>query len=106
MLVRAWNVFHGNTLPPGRHTYLREMVELVTADRPGIVCLQEVPPWAFDHVGEWAGMQAFSACTRRPKLGPIGSHELDHLAQVRPPSRRHGVAVEEVPAPDEHGALL
>jgi endonuclease/exonuclease/phosphatase family metal-dependent hydrolase len=71
MLVRAWNLFHGNTSPPGRRTYLREMVELLTADRPGIVCLQEVPAWAFDQIGDWAGMQAFSARTRRPKLGPL-----------------------------------
>jgi endonuclease/exonuclease/phosphatase family metal-dependent hydrolase len=71
MIVRAWNVFHGNTSPPGRRSYLREMIELVTADRPGIVCLQEVPPWAFDKVGEWSDMQAVSVRTRKPKLGPL-----------------------------------
>ncbi len=71
MLVRAWNLFSGNTSPSGRHSYLREMIELVTADRPAIVCLQEVPAWALDSVGKWAGMQAVTARTRRPKLGPI-----------------------------------
>jgi endonuclease/exonuclease/phosphatase family metal-dependent hydrolase len=69
MLVRAWNVFHGNTSPPGRRAYLREMIELITADKPGIVCLQEVPPWSFDRIGEWAGMQAIATRTRSPKLG-------------------------------------
>ena len=68
MIVRAWNLFHGNTSPPGRRHYLREMVELVTADRPGIVCLQGVPAWALDEVGKWAGMKSDSVRTRRPKL--------------------------------------
>jgi endonuclease/exonuclease/phosphatase family metal-dependent hydrolase len=45
------------------------MVELVTADRPTIVCLQEVPAWALDRVGEWAGMQAVSVRTKRSKVG-------------------------------------
>ncbi len=71
MLVRAWNLFHGNTSPPGRHSYLREMIELVTADRPGIVCLQEVPPWAFEAIGEWAGMKQVNVRTRRSRLGLV-----------------------------------
>lgn len=65
MVVRTWNVFHGNTSPPGRRSYLREMVELVTADRPAIVCLQEVPAWALRRVGDWAGMQTVPMRTRR-----------------------------------------
>ena len=32
----------------------------------------------------------------------VGGREPDHLVEERPPLRRHGVAVEEVPAPDEH----
>ncbi len=28
VLVRTWNVFHGNTVPPGRRAHLREMIEL------------------------------------------------------------------------------
>ena len=71
MLVRAWNLFNGNTVPSGRRAYLREMIDLITVDRPAIVCLQEVPAWALEQVGEWAGMQAVTARTRRPKLGPI-----------------------------------
>jgi endonuclease/exonuclease/phosphatase family metal-dependent hydrolase len=65
MLVRTWNLFHGNTSPPGRKAYLREMVELVVADRPTFVCLQEVPVWALERVGEWAGMQSVGDRTRR-----------------------------------------
>ena len=70
MLVRSWNLFHGNTSPPGRRAYLREMVELITADRPEIVCLQEVPGWALERVGEWAGMLAIGDRTRRGR--PFG----------------------------------
>jgi endonuclease/exonuclease/phosphatase family metal-dependent hydrolase len=70
VLVRSWNLFHGNTSPPGRKAYLREMLELVTADRPAIVCLQEVPAWALGSVGGWVGMNALGDRTRRGK--PLG----------------------------------
>jgi endonuclease/exonuclease/phosphatase family metal-dependent hydrolase len=70
VLVRSWNLFHGNTSPPGRRAYLREMVELITADGPEIVCLQEVPAWALERVGNWAGMQGIGDRTRRGR--PFG----------------------------------
>ena len=69
MLVRSWNLFHGNTVPPGRRAYLREMIELVTADRPDVVCVQEVPGWALGRLGGWAGMTELPAWTKRPTLG-------------------------------------
>lgn len=69
MVVRTWNVFHGNTSPPGRRAFLREMVELVTADRPAIVCLQEVPIWALAQLARWSGMTASGAVAARPRLG-------------------------------------
>jgi endonuclease/exonuclease/phosphatase family metal-dependent hydrolase len=72
MIVRTWNLFHGNTVPPGRKAYLREMVELVTADRPTIVCLQEVPLWALDTVGDWAGMKAIGDRTMRARVPFLG----------------------------------
>jgi endonuclease/exonuclease/phosphatase family metal-dependent hydrolase len=78
VLIRTWNLFHGNTLPPGRRAYLREMVELVTADRPDIVCLQELPAWALDHVGDWAGMRALTVLTMRPRAGGL-AHALTSL---------------------------
>ncbi|HUK97524.1 MAG TPA: endonuclease/exonuclease/phosphatase family protein [Gaiellaceae bacterium] len=64
MLVRSWNLFHGNTVPAGRHAYLDEMVSLATADDPDVLCLQEVPAWALDRftVGDLAA---------RPSLGPL-----------------------------------
>ncbi len=71
MVVRTWNVNLGNTVPPGRRSHLRAMVELITTGNPDVVCLQEVPAWALGRVGEWAGMQAASARATRPRLGPI-----------------------------------
>jgi endonuclease/exonuclease/phosphatase family metal-dependent hydrolase len=68
MVVRSWNLFHGNTSPPGRKAYLREMVELVTADAPAVVCLQEVPLWALERVGAWAGMDGVADRARRARL--------------------------------------
>jgi endonuclease/exonuclease/phosphatase family metal-dependent hydrolase len=72
MRVRSWNLFHGNTLPPGRKSYLREMIELITADRPDVVCLQEVPAWALELVGAWSEMNAIGDRTRRGQ--PFGRH--------------------------------
>lgn len=69
MVVRAWNVFHGNASPPRRHAYLREMIELITAGRPAVVCLQEVPVWALSHLERWSGMRAAGSVGARPRLG-------------------------------------
>lgn len=74
MVVRTWNLFNGNTSPPGRRAYLREMIELAVADGPGIVCLQEVPAWALDLVGTWAGMRGIGDRTRRARLPVVGRH--------------------------------
>jgi endonuclease/exonuclease/phosphatase family metal-dependent hydrolase len=71
VLVRTWNLHLGNTVPKGRKPHVREMVELITADRPDIVCLQEVPAWAFKQLGEWSGMQVVTGRGKRPKLGPF-----------------------------------
>jgi len=76
LVLRTWNVFHGNADPPRQAGYLRRMIELVTGDGPDVVCLQEVPVWALRHVAEWSGMQSFGAVAARPRLG---SAELGHL---------------------------
>ena len=68
LVVRTWNLFHGNASPPRRRAYLREMVELVTADRPAVVCLQELPVWALSQLERWSGMRAVGAVARRPLL--------------------------------------
>lgn len=64
MLVRSWNLFHGNSVPPRRHAFLDEMVRLATADGPDVLCVQEVPAWALREftIGDLAA---------RPVVGPI-----------------------------------
>ena len=78
MLVRTWNLFHGNASPPGRRAFLRQMVELVTRDRPDAVCLQELPVWALRHLERWSGMHATGAVARRPLL-PVGARAVTAL---------------------------
>jgi endonuclease/exonuclease/phosphatase family metal-dependent hydrolase len=68
LLVRTWNVFHGNASPPGRHAYLEEMVRLASEDRPDVLCLQELPVWSLRRLEDWSGMDAFGAVAARPKL--------------------------------------
>jgi endonuclease/exonuclease/phosphatase family metal-dependent hydrolase len=67
-LVRSWNVFHGNVQPPDHRSHLHAMMRLATADRPDVLCLQEVPPWALQRLERWSGMHARWAVTRRPRL--------------------------------------
>lgn len=64
MLIRTWNLFHGNSVPPQRRAFLDEMVRLATADDPDVLCVQEVPAWALDRftAGDVAA---------RPVLGPL-----------------------------------
>ena len=69
--MRSWNLFHGNTVPPGRRAYLREMVQLVTADGPDVVCLQEVPAWALGRLGRWCGMAEVPVLARRASFGRV-----------------------------------
>jgi endonuclease/exonuclease/phosphatase family metal-dependent hydrolase len=71
MLVRTWNLFHGNANPPRRRAYLREMVELAARDHPDVVCLQEIPLWVLRMLEHWSGMQRVSAVARRPRI-PFG----------------------------------
>jgi endonuclease/exonuclease/phosphatase family metal-dependent hydrolase len=66
VLVRSWNVFHGNAKPPERRAFLQEMVRLAAADVPDVLCLQELPVWALRRLEEWSGMRAFGAIAARP----------------------------------------
>lgn len=68
LLVRSWNVFHGNTHPVGRRSRLEEMVRLATADGPDVVCLQELGVWSLARLEGWSGMHATGAVARRPRL--------------------------------------
>ena len=73
LLVRTWNLFHGNTVPPRRENRLEEMIRLASTDEPDVVCLQEVPPWALERLDDWSGMTAVGEVARRPRLGPLPS---------------------------------
>ena len=73
LLVRTWNLFHGNAVPPERDAYLEEMVRLAVSDGPDVVCLQEVPLWALPYLGGWSGMTAVGAVAARPRIGPVPS---------------------------------
>jgi endonuclease/exonuclease/phosphatase family metal-dependent hydrolase len=71
LVVRTWNVFHGNASPPERCAFLSEMVRLVTLtrDAPAIVCLQELPVWSLRLLDEWSRMTSIGAVAARPLLG-------------------------------------
>jgi endonuclease/exonuclease/phosphatase family metal-dependent hydrolase len=69
LLVRTWNVFHGNANPRERRGFLERMVRLITADRPDVVCLQELPVWSLRRLEGWSGMRAAGAVAARPLLG-------------------------------------
>jgi endonuclease/exonuclease/phosphatase family metal-dependent hydrolase len=67
VLVRTWNLFHGNSVPPQRHAFLDDMLRLATADDPEVLCVQEVPAWALPRftVGDVASRPPFGATTGR-----------------------------------------
>lgn len=69
MLIRTWNLFHGNTVPPGRVNLLEEAVRVAASGEPEVVCLQEIPVWALEYLDDWSGMIAVGATAARPLLG-------------------------------------
>lgn len=71
MLIRSWNLYHGNSFPPDRRSHLEEMVGLATVDLPDALLLQEVPAWAIGRLAAWSGMAVFADVAQRPRLGPI-----------------------------------
>jgi endonuclease/exonuclease/phosphatase family metal-dependent hydrolase len=86
MLIRSWNLFHGNTCPPGRRSFLEEMVQIASADRPDVLLLQEVPAWALGRLGRWSGLTSVADVAQHPRLGPLPiSAELGHLLTAAHP---------------------
>jgi endonuclease/exonuclease/phosphatase family metal-dependent hydrolase len=86
LLVRTWNVFHGNTKPPTRRAFLEQMVRLASSDTPAVLCLQELPVWSLARLASWSAMTPVADITERPRIGPFPSGaelgriitELDH----------------------------
>jgi endonuclease/exonuclease/phosphatase family metal-dependent hydrolase len=72
VLVRSWNLFHGNTWPPQRRAFLDEMIALATADDPDVLCLQEVPAWALGRfaIGDVASRPPFGTAVGRLLTAP------------------------------------
>jgi endonuclease/exonuclease/phosphatase family metal-dependent hydrolase len=72
VLIRTWNLYHGNSWPPRRVAFLDQMIELATADDPDVLCLQEVPAWALSRftAGEVAA---------RPILGRSAGRRVTEL---------------------------
>jgi endonuclease/exonuclease/phosphatase family metal-dependent hydrolase len=66
LLVRSWNVFHGNAASPRRKGFLHEMVRLASEDGPDVLCLQELPAWSLPFLPGWSGMHADGAVARPP----------------------------------------
>jgi endonuclease/exonuclease/phosphatase family metal-dependent hydrolase len=73
VLIRSWNVFHGNAHPPQRRAFLREAVELAVSDDPDVVCLQELPAWSLPRLGSWTGYAVSPALADPPRIGPLPS---------------------------------
>jgi endonuclease/exonuclease/phosphatase family metal-dependent hydrolase len=116
VLIRSWNVFHGRSHPPGRTLFLERMVALAVRDRPDVLCLQEVPPWALSRLGEWSGMTVFGAVAARPSVGPFPSTAAlgARLTALDPPRFRGAFAGQanailfdpRLRALDEHSIVL
>jgi endonuclease/exonuclease/phosphatase family metal-dependent hydrolase len=85
VLIRSWNVYHGRSHPPGRRGYLETAVRLASADRPDVLCLQELPLWSLPRLAGWSGMRCFPARTRRAPLGARAGRTLTsaHHAALR-----------------------
>lgn len=73
VLLRSWNLFHGNSVPPERDNELTAMVRLATADRPDVLCLQELPVWALEPLAGWTGMTVVGDVAQPPRIGPLPS---------------------------------
>jgi len=64
VLIRSWNLFHGNSVPRQRAEFLDEMLRLAGADDPDVLCLQELPSWAL-------GRFTAGDIAARPRIGPL-----------------------------------
>jgi endonuclease/exonuclease/phosphatase family metal-dependent hydrolase len=83
VLLRTWNVFHGNTVPRGRVNLLEQAVRLAASGDPAVVCLQELPLWSLECLDDWSGMPAVGAVARRSLLPRRLARRLTELDPVR-----------------------
>jgi endonuclease/exonuclease/phosphatase family metal-dependent hydrolase len=83
VLLRTWNVFHGNTVPIGRVNLLEQAMRLAASGDPAVVCLQELPNWSLEHLDEWSGMPAVGEVARRSLLPRGLARRLTELDPAR-----------------------
>ena len=93
MLVRTWNLFHGNTKPPSRRAFLEAAVRLAVADAPDVVCLQELPAWSLPKLAAWSGYSVMPALADPPSFGPLPSTAEDRAGADVDSSRRPALGV-------------
>ena len=48
-------------------------MRLASADGPDVLCLQEVPVWALERLGDWSGMTVYGEVAAPPRVGPLPS---------------------------------
>lgn len=108
-LVRSWNLFHGNTMPPTRRGYLDTMLALATADAPAVICLQEVPVWALARLEGWSGMRTHGAVARPARRPAFLAAWITRLHQglfrSRLAGQAHAILVERGRASESLGSV-
>jgi endonuclease/exonuclease/phosphatase family metal-dependent hydrolase len=84
LLIRTWNLFHGNTSPRGPVRHLERMVRLAVDDEPKVVLLQELPVAALRRLEDWSGYRSFGAVAARPRLpAELGYRLTERYPQLR-----------------------
>ncbi|MEA2226295.1 MAG: hypothetical protein QOE67_1577 [Solirubrobacteraceae bacterium] len=68
MLIVSWNLFHGRSLPPTRHSLLARFAAHLAQWSWDVALLQEVPPWWPAPLARAAAAEHRSALTSRNSL--------------------------------------
>jgi endonuclease/exonuclease/phosphatase family metal-dependent hydrolase len=68
MLILSWNLFHGRSLPPTRHSLLEQFAASLARWQWDVALLQEVPPWWPEPLARAAAADQRTAMTSRNSL--------------------------------------
>ena len=66
LLVRSWNVFHGNAAPAAAQGLSSRDGRARDRRRPDVLCLQELPAWSLPRLDTWSGCTSDGAVARPP----------------------------------------
>ena len=70
------------------------MIELAVVDAPALLCLQELPPFAFGRLDEWSGMTVFPAVAKRTVFPELAGRVTDlHAGLFRSAIEGQGNAI-------------